>query len=514
MSDNRTSGVLLHPTSLPGPHGIGDLGEGAFRFVDLLAAAGQSLWQVLPLGPTGYGDSPYASLSSFAGNPLLLSLDGLVSRGLLDPSDLSPLPDFPPNRVDYGLVVSWKMPLLAKAASRFPGSEAGDRGGFEEFSRANESWLDDYALYMALKERFDLRARARGAQGAAWNGSWDRDIALREPEALARWRRELGEAVRVQKVWQFLFFRQWSELRAYANSKGIRLVGDIPIFVAPDSADVWANRALFHLDANGRPTVVAGVPPDYFSATGQLWGNPLYDWEALRATGFTWWIERMAAALRAVDIVRIDHFRGFESYWEIPAGALTAERGRWVKAPGRELFARVKAALGSLPVMAEDLGIITPEVTKLRDELGFPGMAVLQFAFVPKAGGLDAGNPFLPHNHRSDMVVYTGTHDNDTTLGWYRGLSEAERDVIRRYLARDGNDIAWDFVRMALSSVARHAIVPLQDLLALDSSARMNRPSTVGGNWAWRLEPGQIDRGALDRLGEMTGLYGRSPQEL
>lgn len=512
MMPTRFSGILLHPTSLPGPHGVGDIGPAAKRFVDFLVEAGQSLWQLLPLGPTGYGDSPYASFSSFAGNPLLISLDSLVEAGDLARSDLAPVPAFPPRYVDYGWAISWKLPLLERGARRFlDHASAERRAAYERFCAESAGWLNDYSLFMAVKEEFDARARASGTGGAMWNNFWDADIALREPEAVLRWSVERREKIEIQKVWQFYFSTQWQELRAYANGRGVRLIGDIPIFVAPDSVDVWANRELFHLDERGRPTVVAGVPPDYFSSTGQLWGNPLYDWQAMRADGFSWWIRRMRGALAQVDIVRIDHFRGFEAYWEVPAGMATAEKGRWVKAPGEELFATLRSAIGELPVMAEDLGVITPEVVALRDRFGFPGMKVLQFAFEPKGSGLSAENPFLPHNYVADSVVYTGTHDNDTTLGWYRTRSDAERDLVRRYLARDDHDIVWDLIRLALSSVARYAIIPLQDLLVLDSDARTNRPSTVGGNWCWRYDPKQIGPWAAGRLREMTELYGRAP---
>ncbi len=510
MTPKRSSGVLLHPTSLPGPHGIGDLGNGALRFVDFLVAAKQTLWQVLPLGPTGYGDSPYASFSSFAGNPLLISLEALAAAGDLEASDLKEVPAFPPRYVDYGWVNSWKLPLLEKAARRFLARAAGDRRtAYERFCAEGEHWLADYALFMAVKEEFDARARAAKVGGAMWNNYWDADIALREPEAITRWSGERREKIDVQKVLQFYFFSQWSALRAYANDRGVRLIGDIPIFVAPDSVDVWADRRLFHLDERGKPTVVAGVPPDYFSATGQLWGNPLYNWEAIHAEGFAWWTRRMKSVLALVDIVRVDHFRGFEAYWEVPAANKTAEKGRWVKAPGMELFTVLKRELGELPVMAEDLGVITPEVVALRDHFGFPGMKVLQFAFEPGGSGLNATNPFLPHNFVPSSVVYTGTHDNDTTRGWYRSISDREKDLVRRYLARDDRDIVWDLIRLASSSVACYAIIPLQDLLDLDSDARMNRPSTVGGNWTWRFGPEDIGPWTAGRLREMTELYGR-----
>jgi 4-alpha-glucanotransferase len=514
MELTRSSGILLHPTSFPGPHGIGDLGESAYWFVDFLVEAKQFLWQVLPLGPTGYGDSPYASFSSFAGNPLLISLAKLIEVGDLDAADLADVPNFPIDAVDYGWVIYWKIPLLEKAARNFlAGAEAERKTDFETFCTKHADWLDDFALFMVVKEHFDQKAREAGVFGAMWSNYWDKDIALRESEAMARWREEQAEAIAIKKVLQYYFFEQWGALRRYANEQGIKIIGDIPIFVAPDSVDVWANRDLFHLDEEGQPTVVAGVPPDYFSETGQLWGNPLYNWEALAAQGYQWWIERLQATLRLIDIIRIDHFRGFEAYWEVPAGEETAIKGQWVKAPGLELFQAVEKALGELPILAEDLGVITPEVEALRDHFNFPGMKVLQFAFDSKeAGSLNAANPFLPHNHRRNAVVYTGTHDNDTTRGWYRERTSEEKDLIRRYLGRDDHDIAWDFIRLAMAAVARFAIIPLQDVLDLDSEARMNTPSTVGGNWAWRYRAEVLNDWVSSRLRELVDLYGRDPK--
>lgn len=510
----RSGGILLHPTSFPGLHGIGDLGETAFQFIDFLAEARQSLWQVLPLGPTGYGDSPYASFSSFAGNPLLINLNKLVEAGDLAAEDLANVPDFPIDKVDFGRVIYWKMPLLKKAARNFLASaDAAHQQDFDSFCAEHAGWLDDYTLFIAVKECFDQKAKDDGVFGAMWSNYWDKDIALRRPEAVAQWKEEQAESIAIQKVWQYYFFQQWTALRRYANAQGIKIIGDIPIFVAPDSVDVWANRDLFHLDEEGQPTVVAGVPPDYFSDTGQLWGNPLYDWEAMAAHGYQWWIDRIRATLRLVDIIRIDHFRGFEAYWEVPAGEETAINGRWVKAPGKALFEAVEKALGELPILAEDLGVITPEVEALRDHFDFPGMKILQFAFDSKeAGGLNATNPFLPHNHRRNAVVYTGTHDNDTTRGWYRARTPQEKDLIRRYLGRPDHDIVWEFIRMAMASVARYAIIPLQDVLDLDSDARMNRPAVFGGNWAWRYRPEALSSDISNRLRELVDLYGRDPK--
>lgn len=514
MELTRASGILLHPTSFPGPYGIGDLGESAYRFIDYMVAAKQTLWQVLPLGPTGYGDSPYASFSSFAGNPLLISLDKLVEAGDLDPADVADLPAFPIDQVDYGWVIQWKTPRLQKAARHFLNRVRGERkADFEAFCREQAHWLEDYALFMAVKEHFDEKARKSRIFGAMWSNYWDKDIALRRPEAVARWTEARAEAIAIRKVWQYFFFQQWSALRQYANDQDIRIIGDIPIFVAPDSVDVWAHRQLFHLDEEGRPTVVAGVPPDYFSETGQLWGNPLYDWAALEADGFQWWIDRITATLRQVDIIRIDHFRGFQAYWEVPAGEETAIEGHWIEAPGKNLFQTIERALGDLPILAEDLGVITPQVEALREEFGFPGMRILQFAFDAKeAGELNPTNHFLPHNYVSKTVVYTGTHDNDTTKGWYRHRTAEERDFIRRYLARPDDNIVWDFIRLAMASVACFAIVPFQDVLNLDSDARMNTPAILGGNWAWRYRPEALNRWSSAQLAEMVDLYARDPK--
>ncbi len=510
----RASGILLHPTSFPGAHGIGDLGDVAYKFIDFLVEAKQSLWQVLPLGPTGYGDSPYASFSSFAGNPLLVNLDRLVQAGDLAPADLSHVPDFPIDSIDFGWVIYWKIPLLEKAARNFlAGASAERRTKFNTFCAQQAGWLDDFALFMAVKEDFDQKAREEDVFGAMWSNFWDKDIALRQPDALKRWQKAKADAIAVKKVLQFYFFEQWAALKQYANRHGIKIIGDIPIFVAPDSVDVWANSNLFHLDENGQPTVVAGVPPDYFSETGQLWGNPLYNWEKMQADGFKWWINRIKATLQLVDIIRVDHFRGFQAYWEVPAGEKTAINGRWVEAPGMELFETVEKELGQLPLLAEDLGVITPEVVALRDRFGFPGMKILQFAFDAKeAGGLNATNAFLPHNHTYNCVVYPGTHDNDTTLGWYHSRSTEEQDWVRRYLARDDRDIVWNFIRMAMASVARYAVISFQDVLTLDSDARMNTPSVLGGNWAWRFRIDALNGWMSGRLSEMVTLYGRDPE--
>lgn len=495
MGFPRAGGILLHPTSFPGRLGIGELGDAAFRFVDFLAASGLKLWQVLPLGPTGYGDSPYQSFSAFAGNTLLISLERLAAEGWLDPEDLAAAPDFSQDRVDFGRVIEWKKPLLRRAYEHFKmrATEA-DCQALREFTAANCAWLDDYALFMAVKE-------AHG--GAVWS-AWEPPIAGHEATAVQQWAERLRDEIDAHQFLQWQFAGQWQRLKAYANEREIQIIGDIPIFVAYDSADVWAHPDLFYLDERRSPTVVAGVPPDYFSETGQLWGNPLYRWERMRASGYHWWIERFRQTLTQVDIVRIDHFRGFEAYWEVPAGETTAVNGRWVKGPGADLFAAVQARLGALPIIAEDLGFITPEVEALRDELGFPGMRILQFAFSD-----DATNPYLPHNFSHNTVVLTGSHDNDTTRGWYEKASERERDYVRRYLNTDGSNIAWLMVRLAFSSVANQAIVPLQDVLQLGSEARMNMPGRAGGNWGWRYREEVLTSWLSSRLRELVTIFGR-----
>ncbi len=493
----RASGILLHPTCLPGPYGIGDVGPEAERFIEFLAAAGQRLWQVNPLGPTGYGDSPYSGHSAFAGNPLLVSPERLMADDLLGPDDLREAPSFPVDRVDFGWVIGWKRQLLERAWQRY-------RDGAGEVARERleavrqqpdvAGWLSDFALFMALKEEHG---------GAVWN-TWEPGAARRDPAALRQWRGELAERVGFHEFVQCLFRAQWAALKELAAERDIAIVGDIPIFVAYDSADVWANRGLFELDESGAPLAVAGVPPDYFSATGQLWGNPLYDWERLAERGFDWWVERFRVTLTLVDEVRLDHFRGFEAYWRVPAGESTAVNGEWVTAPGAELFETVGQALGSLPIMAEDLGVITPEVEALRDRFAFPGMKVLQFAFIP---GSEAG--YLPHEYPANAVVYTGTHDNDTVVGWWATREGAERARVVRYLGREPDEIHWDLIRLASASVADTVLIPLQDVLGLGSEARMNTPGRPGGNWTWRLSPDLDLAAAAARLHELTDIYGR-----
>jgi 4-alpha-glucanotransferase len=505
----REAGVLLHPTSLPGPHGVGELGPEAFRFVDFLEKAGQTLWQVLPLGPTGYGDSPYASFSTFAGNPLLISLDALVKSGDLSISDVAVVPAFNEVYLDYGWVQYWKFPLLDKAARKFLANPGDRKADFDAFCREEAHWLDDFALFMAVKEDYQKKADAEQLMGKMWSNYWDLDIRLKQPEAVEAWKAKLGDKVDVKKVLQYWFFRQWTALKAYANQKGVKIVGDIPIFVAADSVDVWANRKYFRLDDQGQPLVVAGVPPDYFSATGQLWGNPLYDWDALKADGFRWWLDRIRATLKLVDIIRIDHFRGFEAYWEIPFGAPNAIGGRWVKAPGLDLFHTIKHELGTLPILAEDLGLITPEVEQLRDTFGFPGMKILQFAFDSGEAGASGDNPFLPHNYGTNCVVYTGSHDNATMRGWFEDATAADQNYSLSYVDGHLEDVAWGFIRAAISSTARYAVIPAQDYLDLPKWARMNTPSTLGGNWAWRLRGGEFNDALAAKVRALGKLYGR-----
>jgi 4-alpha-glucanotransferase len=503
INKKRLSGVLLHPTSLPGPFGIGDLGPEAYKFVDFLVDAGQSLWQVLPLGPTGYGDSPYACYSAFAGNTLLISPEQLVAEGLLDSA---PSLATKGHKIDFGQVHKFKEQLLRLAYERYTKTtDTALRSAFETFAQEQAHWLEDYALFRALKD-------AHG--GAAWH-EWEPPLVRRTPAAIARAREPLREEVEAHMFYQFIFFRQWFKLKRYANDSGISIIGDLPIFVAQDSADVWTNPEQFKLDKNGKPLVVAGVPPDYFSATGQFWGNPLYNWERMKADDFKWWIERVRATLTVVDIARVDHFRGFAACWEIPGGDKTAERGQWVEAPGNELFTAICKTLGDLPLIAEDLGVITPDVIALREEFGFPGMRILQFGF-----GSDSKNIDLPHNYVPNVVAYTGTHDNDTTAGWFESVAgegstrtakqiERERKFCLDYLNTKGEEIHWDFIRTVLSSVANTAIVPLQDLLGLGTEARMNLPNSTEGNWTWRYESGVLTAGIAARLKELTELYGR-----
>jgi len=495
MKFERLSGILLHPTSLPGPYGIGDLGPQSYQWVEFLARSECGLWQILPLGPTGYGDSPYQCFSAFAGNPLLVSPRLLWEEGLLQPPDLENSPDFPAERVDFGAVIPWKLSILDQAYLRFhKSSTASLKQEYASFKAQHADWLDDFSLFMALKE-----AHA----GRRWT-DWAPALRDREPGALKTAWQQYSQDCERQAFRQFLFFRQWSGLREYAATQHIKIIGDIPIFVAHDSADVWAHPEHFFLDNSGNPTVVAGVPPDYFSKTGQLWGNPLYRWDVHTADGYSWWLKRFRAVLSQVDIVRLDHFRGFAGYWEVPGNASTAEIGRWLPGPGKHFFETLRSALGNLPIIAEDLGVITPDVVALRESLGLPGMKVLVFAF-----SSDPDNPFLPHNYEQNCVVYTGTHDNDTASGWYRRVSEKERSFYRKYLAREGSNVAWDLIRACWASVAVFALAPMQDFLALGNEGRMNYPGNPSGNWSWRMPPEALtDKLALS-IQELNFLYSR-----
>jgi len=499
MDTIRRSGVLLHLTSLPGRYGVGSMDHAAYDWVDFLARTHQTLWQVLPLGPTGYGDSTYQSFSTFAGNPYLISLDTMAGEGLLDRTHLDAAPDFARERVDYGTLYTWKLPLLRAAAGAFAENGAAAlQAEFDSFCAANAEWLDDFALFMALKDAHN---------GLPWI-QWEMALRSRKPAALAAARKAHTQATHAHKFMQWVFFRQWEALKAYANARDILIVGDIPIFVAMDSADAWTSPDQFFLDAEYQPTVVAGVPPDYFSATGQLWGNPLYRWDVMAADKYGWWMRRLRGALRLYDLVRVDHFRGFAGYWEVPAGEETAENGVWRKGPGTAFFEAVRAQLGGDgPIIAEDLGEITPDVLELRNQFELPGMKVLQFAF-----STDASDKFLPHNYERNFVVYTGTHDNDTTMGWYYGTAtDHERDHFRRYMRTDGHDAAWSLIEAAFRSTAMYAVVPLQDLLSLGTEARQNLPGRADGNWTWRVTPEQMTGHLEYRLLETTQLYGRDP---
>jgi 4-alpha-glucanotransferase len=501
MRSPRSSGVLLHPSSLPGSFGIGDLGPQAHRFVDFLAETGQRWWQVLPLGPTGGMNSPYQSHSSFAGNPLLISPEWIVEKGRLDRSSLEGPPGFPADHVDFRAVAKFKEGLLRRA---FETARADDPA-FQEFLAANAGWLEDYALFMALKDASD---------GLPWF-EWEPELVTRKPATLARWKNRLADDVRYHQFVQFVFDVQIKDLRKACAEKGIGLIGDIPIFVAHDSADVWARPDLFFLDKRGRPTCVAGVPPDYFSATGQLWGNPLYRWDVHAADGYAWWIDRLCALLTQVDMIRIDHFRGFEAYWEVPGKAKTAAKGRWVPGPGAAFFQALQKRFANLPLIAEDLGLITPAVRALRDQFDLPGMRVLQFGFDTSA----EAEEYLPHRYVPHCVAYTGTHDNDTAVGWMTSSHvqttqstatvRAERAYALRYAGSNGKEFHWDMIRLALASIADIAILPMQDILGLDSRARMNVPGKAEGNWAWRFLAQQLRPKTKSKLADLTAVYSR-----
>ena len=489
----RSSGILLHPTSLPGPYGIGDLGANAYRFVDWLHDAGQTLWQVLPLGPTSYGDSPYQCLSAFAGNTNLISFNKLIEAGLLTEADLGEVPEFPIHDIDYGWIIDYHNRILNIAYDKFKAGTPD--AAYTEWIKANESWLADWALYFAIKQENG---------GKPWV-EWPEPLALRDADALKEASKRLDDAINKQFFLQWIFSKQWGEVKQYANDRGISLIGDIPIFVAHDSSDVWANRERFFLDAKGNPEVVAGGPPDYFSENGQRWGNPLYRWDIMEETGYSWWISRFQQALELVDYVRIDHFRGFAAYWEIPASEPTAINGQWVDGPGIKFFHALRDALGDLPIIAEDLGEITKDVIELRDALNLPGMKILQFAWS------DPENPFLPHNYIPNCVAYTGTHDNNTTLGWW--LSEEVNDHIRQfmsdYIQGEVTEAHWKLIQIGMMSAAAAFIMPMQDILGYGADTRMNTPGKEGGNWAWRFDEEAFDDTSKDKLAHYTWLYKR-----
>jgi 4-alpha-glucanotransferase len=497
----RSAGVLLHPTCLPGNQGIGTLDAAAVQFLDFLKSSGMSWWQVCPLGPTGYGDSPYQCFSAFAGNPYLIDLGELVARGLLQSGELAPLAAQGPGPVDFGALYANKWPLLRRAYDRHKAAGAPDLGpeGFAQFKAAQSAWLEPYACFSALKDRFG---------GRAW---WEWPSEARTPPGpRSPLRSGLAAEMEPHQFYQYVFFTQWRRIRAEAAKRGIGIIGDIPIFVAADSADAWAHPELFELGKDGRPVAVAGVPPDYFSSDGQLWGNPLYRWDVHSADGFAWWKDRLRASFEMYDVVRFDHFRGFDSYWRIPLPATTARTGEWRKGPGIDFFRALKAAFPDAKIIAEDLGMLTQSVEDLLRDTGLPGMAVLQFAF-----GADAKNPYLPHNLRRNGVIYPGTHDNDTTLGWYAGCGEKARDHFRRYLRVDGSDAGWDLIRSAYTAVSRIAVIPVQDILSLGSAARFNSPGRPEGNWQWRLTDADVRRqgggNITDYLLELATLAGRAP---
>ncbi len=489
----RASGILLPVSSIPSAYGIGSFSKEAYEFVDFLEKAGQSYWQILPLGPTGYGDSPYQSFSTFAGNPYYIDFEELIEEGLLTKEQCEEC-DWGGSEayVDYEKIYKSRFRVLKEA---FDNSRLEDNEDFQAFVAENAFWLSDYSLYMAVKDSY---------KGKSWS-EWDGDIRLRKPEAIEKYAEKLKEEILFYEFQQYLFDTQWRKLKKYANDKGVKIIGDIPIYVALDSADTWANPELFQLDENRRPTGVAGCPPDAFSATGQLWGNPLYKWDYHKETEYAWWIQRISYCYKLYDVVRIDHFRGFDEYYNIPFGDTTAEFGRWEKGPGYDLFKVMKKKIGNKPVIAEDLGFLTPTVNQLLKKSGYPGMKVLQFAFDSREE-----SDYLPHNYTANSVVYTGTHDNDTTVGWYQTISRRDRGFARKYLnIKTGRELEWNFIRAALGSVSDTAVIPMQDYLGLGSEARINVPSTLGTNWKWRMTKGQIPEGLAEKIYDLCKLYGR-----
>lgn len=499
MLSMRASGILLHPTSLPGRFGAGDLGEEAYRFVDWLKSAGQTYWQMLPLGEIGPGHSPYMSKSAFAGNVLLIDLQELVKYGWLEQGDLKSPPEFSAERVDFAQVQPFRMERLRRAAKKFLSLNNEINSEFKEFCNDERGWLEDYALFMAIAEH-------HGQQ--EWN-FWPPELVHRDERALIKVRQEYADEIGFWKFCQWRFAHQWFRLKEYANSHGIWIIGDVPIFVAYQCADVWAHQDLFKLNEDGRPQVVAGVPPDYFSETGQLWGNPVYHWENHEKTGFKWWVARMQHALRFSDLVRVDHFRGFAAYWEIPADALNAIDGKWVPVPGEKLLHTLQQSFPYLPIIAEDLGVITPDVVELRDKFGLPGMRVLHFAFAEGDANL-----FLPHHYIPNTVAYTGTHDNDTTLGWWETLPENEKTYAKQYLNSDGQEIQWDMMRALSGSAANTVIFPMQDVLGRSGEHRMNFPGHPAGNWEWRFSWEQVKQEHTAKLSSMSAEYERLPESL
>lgn len=523
MRLTRSSGILLHPTSLPKTAGIGTIGKQAYRFVDWLHSAKQTLWQILPIGPTGYGDSPYASFSTFAGNPLIIDLEMIKENGFLSNEEITP-PEWMKNEgyIDFSGVVFWKIPVLKTAAKHFIEKIKNNSNQFaqkyNEFCQNQAYWLNEYAVFMSIKEFYDAKASEEKCFGAMWSNFWPEKLASHDTKTVNKWKNEHANEIEIYKVIQFFFFEQWNNLKNYANSKGISIIGDIPIFVAPDSADVWANQKLFQVDQSGKSTSVAGVPPDYFCATGQLWGNPLYNWEAMKKNKYAWWIMRIKAMLSVVDFVRIDHFRGFEAYWSVKAGAENAVNGEWVKGPDHDLFNEIKKQLGDIPIIAEDLGLITEEVKALRDDFELPGMRVLQFAF--NTNEIASGacvNSFLPHMYSQNSVVYTGTHDNETMQGWLNAAKTEEIEMIKKYLGgvKENCELCPRMIQLAFSSVANFAIVPLQDIFAIGSEGRMNTPATTGGhNWQWRMSEEHFSEEKAQWLKELSILYARNIGEI